>query len=107
MANTKPLFLVHYRDPKDGKLLSLRARHISDSTLGLSFICISDFVFDTCSLVIKPTEEQLKKRLENVKNIHLSIYTIMSIEELSEKNLRFKEDKSKLLVISSHSKDMP
>ena len=59
--------------------------HVLDSTLGLSFIRISGFVFDTGSLVVKPSEEQLKKKLENVKSLHLSIYSIISIEELSEK----------------------
>ena len=99
----KSLFLIHYRDPKEGETFSLKARKILDSTLGLSFVCISDFVFDTGSLVVRPSEEQLQKRLENVKSLHLSIYSIISIEELSEKNMSFQEDKSKLLVLPSKS----
>ena len=99
----KSLFLIHYRDPKEGEVFSLKARQVLDSTLGLSFICISDFIFDTHSLVVKPSEEQLQKRLENVKSLHLSIYSIISIEELSEESLKFQEDKSKLFVISSES----
>ena len=99
--NKKSLFLIHYRDPQEGEILSLKARQILDSTLGLSFVRISDFVFDTGLLVVKPTEEQLKKRLENVKSLHISIYSIVSIEELSERRLSFQEDKSKLLVLPS------
>ena len=87
--SNKSLFLIHYRDPQEGEILSLKARQILDSTLGLSFIRISDFVFDIGSLVIKPSEEQLQKRLENVKSLHLSIYSIISIEELSEKKPEF------------------
>ncbi len=100
-SSNPPLFMIHYRDAKEGETFSLKARQVSDSTLGLSFVCISDFVFDVGSLVIKPAEEQLKKKLENVKSLHLSIYSITSIEELSEKSLSFKQDKSKLLVLSS------
>ena len=98
---TPTLFVVHYRDPKDGNILSLKAKKIFDSPLGMSFVCISDFVFETSSLVVKPAEEHLKKRLEDVKNLHLSIYSIISIEEVGYKHsgLKFKTDKSNLLVL--------
>ena len=104
MSRTKKdstLFLIHYRDPKDGQILSLKARKVYDSPLGLSFVCISDFVFENESLVVKPAEEHLRKRLENVKSLHLSIYTILSIEELGEKenSLKFKKDKAGLVVL--------
>ena len=94
-------FVVTYRDPKDGQVISLKAKDIRDSSLGLSFVAISDFVFDTKALVITPEEESLKKRLENVKSLHLSIYTILSIAEigLNHKGLAFKKDKSNLLVL--------
>ncbi len=92
-------FLISYRDPKDGQIVSLKAREISDSSLGLGFIRISDFIFHTEGLVVQPTEEQLKKRFENVKSFHLSIYSIVSIEELGMKHvgLKFRNDKSKIL----------
>ena len=104
---SKSLFEVHYKDPKDGELKSLKARSLCDSTLGLSFIRISDFVFDTQSVVVRPSEEQLKKRLENVKSLHLSIYSIISIEELSETMLEFEKDKSNLVVLPSQSTPPP
>ena len=101
----KNLYQIHFRDPRDGKIVSLKAGSIIDSTLGLSFICISDFVFDTSSLVVKPSEEHMKKRLEGVKALHVSLYSVISIEELGKthKGLKFKKDKSNLLVLPSSS----
>ncbi len=96
-------FLITYRDAKDAKVLSLKARTVTDSTLGLSFVAISDFVFDTKSLVINPGEEDQKRQFEGVKTLHLSIYSIISIEEVGEdhKGLKFTKDKSNLVVLSS------
>ena len=108
MATTKKksesLFLVHYRDPKDGQMVALRVRSVKDSPLGLSFVSLSDFVFETDSLVINPTEEQMQKRLENVRSLHISIYSIIGIEELGEGPLRFRRDKSNLLVLPGSDK---
>ncbi len=99
------VFLIHFKDPKDGKNATLKAREVYDSPLGLSFVCISDFIFDTESVVVKPSEEHMRKRLENVISLHLSIYSIISIEEIGENvndeprpTLKFKKDKSNLLV---------
>ena len=98
-------YVISYRDTKDkdNKVISLKARKVTDSMLGLSFICISDFVFETSSLLLNPTDENLKKRFENTKSLHLSIYSIISIEEVGADNigLNFKNDKSKILVLPS------
>ena len=96
-------YLVTYRDTKDAKILTLKAKTVTDSTLGLSFVAISDFVFDTKSIVINPEEEDQKRQFEGVKTLHLSIYSILSIEEVGEdhKGLKFKKDKSNLVVLSS------
>ena len=83
----KPLFLVNYKDPMDDKVVSLNARSVKDSSLGLSFISISDFVFETNRLVIKPSQEQLQKKLEKTKSLHISIYSIISIEAVSYTHL--------------------
>lgn len=94
-------FLISYRDVKDNQIISLKVKKIEDSTLGLSFIKISDFIFDTQSVIAQPIEEQLKKRFENVKSMHLSIYSILSIEELGMKHvgLKFNKDKSNLVTL--------
>ncbi|MCP4715749.1 MAG: DUF1820 family protein [Deltaproteobacteria bacterium] len=103
-------YIVTYREPKeDGKIISLKASTVTDSSLGLSFITISDFIFDTGALVVNPAEEDQKNRFEGVKSLHLSIYTIISIEEVGadHKGLSFKKDKSNLVVLSgdNHNKD--
>lgn len=96
-------FIVTYREPSEGKIVSLKAKTVTDSSLGLSFITISDFIFDTGSLVVNPVEEEMKKRFEGVKSLHLSIYSIISIEEVGaeHKGLKFQKDKSNLVVFSS------
>ncbi len=102
LSNTpKNLFLIHYRDPKDNEIVSLKAQQIYDSPLGLSFVCISGFVFEPNSLVVKPAEEYLQKRLKNVKSLHLSIYSIVSVEEIGQDSpdLTFNKDKSNLVVL--------
>ena len=93
-------YLVTYRDPKDGQTVSLKAKKVTDSSLGLSFIALSDFIFESDMLVVNPAEEDLKKRFSSVKTIHLSIYSVLSIEEigLEQKDLTFEKDKSNLVV---------
>ncbi len=106
-------YLIHYRDPKDGKIIALKAKRIEDSTLGLAFVKISDFIFETESVVVQPTELQLQQRFENVLGLHLSIYSIVSVEEIGAlkatdkatdrrgngraPGLKFKKPKSNLL----------
>ncbi len=102
-------YLVHYRDPRDGAHQSLKARKISDSSLGLSFISLSDFIFDTNSLLVNPDEEAKKANFENVKTFHLSIYSVLSISEIGEhtKDLSFKNDRSNLFVLNGDPHERP
>jgi hypothetical protein len=95
-------YIVNYRDPKDGKVTSLKAKTIQDSRLGLSFISISNIFFDEQSAVVNPTEEAMKKRFALTRALHLSIYSILSIEEVGKANkgLRFKKNKSNVIVLS-------
>ena len=106
---TNKHFVVSYRDPVEQKTISIKVNKVDDSPLGLSFIRISDFVFDSNSLVVNPDEENLKKRLENTRSLHLSIYTILSIEEVghNQAGLRFKTDKSNLMVLPTAEKPTP
>lgn len=99
-------FLVHYRDPKEGQIIELKAKKIEDSSLGLGFVRISEFLFETNTLLVKPSEEQLKKRFENVKSLHVSIYSIVSVEELGMEHdgLKFKKDRSNLLALPTDQK---
>jgi len=94
-------FAVTFRDPVEGKNFTIRARKVDDSPLGLSFIRLSDFVFDTENLVITPEEEALRKRMENTHYLHLSIYHVISIQEVGMKKaaLQLKNDRSKLVVL--------
>lgn len=96
-TKNEPLYHIYFRDPKNNEMVFLRARKVEDSSLGLSFISISDFVWDNSTLVIKPTEDHLRKRLEGVRSLHLSIYSILSIEEMSAEKLSFKKDRSNLV----------
>ena len=93
-------YQVTFRDPKEGNIQILKAKKITDSTLGLSFIAISDFMFDTESVVVNPQEEALQLKFETVKVLHLSIYSVVSIEEMSgSRRIKFKKDKSELKII--------
>ena len=96
-------YVVSYRDPKDNNIQTLRARTITDSNLGLSFVALSDFVFKEETVIIDPSEEDLKDRFKDTKRLHLSIYTILSIEEKGTSNagISFKHDKSNLVILPS------
>lgn len=103
MASKKDenIYVITFRDPRDGSIVVLKARTIADSTLGLGFVAISDFVFETEGLVVNPVDEQLRARYEGVKSLHLSIYSIISVEEVgaSHKGLRFEKDRSNLITL--------
>ena len=96
-------YLIVYRNAKDTRVVTLKAKTVTDSSLGLSFIAISDFVFDTQSIVINPEEEDQRRHFEGVNTLHLSIYSIISVEEVGagHKGLKFKKDKSHLVVLST------
>ena len=97
----KTHFVVSYRDPLDSKLVELRANKVQDSELGLSFVAISDFIFDSRSTVVDPAAEDLKRKFEDVKTLHLSLYSILSIQEVGQGNrgLQFKQAKSNLVIL--------
>ena len=98
-------YIVTYRDPKDGKTVNLKAKTIKDSNLGLSFIFVSDFILkgQGSSKIIDPNEEKLRNQLKDTKGLHLSIYSIIMIEEVGSNHdgLHFENDKGKILVLPS------
>ena len=96
-------FVVTYRNPdKPGENITVRVRKIEDSSLGLAFVALSDFVFHSNSSLLNPQDEYAKKRFQKTKSLHLSIYSIISVEELGDDNqgLQLADDKSKLLLFS-------
>ncbi|ABW67920.1 DUF1820 family protein [Desulfosudis oleivorans] len=99
-------YIITYRDPEEEKVRTLKARTVGDSSLGISFVAISDFVFDTQALVVNPEEETRRKRLEGVKTLHLSMYLILSVQEVGKdhKGLKFEKDKSNLVVLPGNTK---
>jgi hypothetical protein len=103
----KVFYVVTYRNPKDSRILSLNVKTIKDSSLGLSFIAVSDFFFEENSILVNPEEESKKLEFENIKTLHLSIYSILSIAEVGESisSLKFKNDKSNLLILSADTQE--
>lgn len=92
-------FVVTYRDPSSSEIVELKARNINDSPLGITFISISEFVFDVGGKLVNPTLESLASRFENVRTLHLPIYNVLSIEEVGEKTLELSQDRSNLVVL--------
>ncbi len=97
----KTYYAVTFRDAQSGETTTLKARAVGDSSLGLGFICVSDFVFDTSSGVVNPTEEALAKRFERVERLHLQVYAVLAIEEIGEDHagLSFDSDRSSLVLL--------
>ncbi len=104
----KTHFVVTYRnpeilsDPKADKNITLKVEEISDSTLGLGFICLRKFIFEKQGPIIDPKQDQLQQKFSKTKSLHLSIHQIVSIEEVGEdhKGLSFQKDKSNLLILN-------
>ncbi len=93
-----PHYAVTWKDPRDGEMVVLRARSISDSQLGLTFVALSDLLWDAPSVLVNPAEERLKRRFEATNVLHLSIHSIASIEEIGQRGLPLEADRSKLLL---------
>lgn len=102
-ASPRTWFVVTFKDPRDGSVQTVRCGRVSDSSLGLSFVAVGDFVWEGGAIVL-PAEEALRKRLEHVRTLHLSLYTVLSVEEVAEPaaeppRLVFEHDRSKVVVL--------
>lgn len=98
----KSFFQVTYRNPeKLSENMTLKCQSIGDSSLGLGFISLSQFIFESNSIIVDPKEDQIRQKFQNTKSLHLSIHSIISIEEIGLENagLHFINDKSNLLVL--------
>lgn len=96
-----PTYRVLFRDPEDGEVVALVARSVTDSALGLGFVCVSDFDFAQRGAIVDPKQERLQRRFEDVRRMHLHLYAILAIEELGDKpgELAFEHDRSKVIVL--------
>lgn len=94
-------YVVTYKDAETDETVTLRARKVFDSPLGLSFIALADFVFDGGGgLLVNPGEEALARRMAKVRTLHLSIYRVLSIQEVGDEadGLALVRDRSNLVV---------
>lgn len=89
-------------------MVALKAMTIEDSNLGLSFVRISDFIFATSGIVVQPSEVQLQERFAEVTSLHISIYSIVSVEERGgpagkPPSLKLKKNRSNLITFPTES----
>ena len=105
---TKTYYQVTFRNAekplKEGPT-TVKVKEVSDSSLGLGFVCLKDFVFEESSLIVDPTLEGIRTRYENTKALHLNIHNIVSIEEVGadHQGLSFNKDKSNLLIFGGEN----
>ena len=97
-------YVVTYRDPAGGKTLGLKVRKVEDSELGPTFVALSEFLFESTSPIIDPALEDLRKRYEHTRKLHLSLYHIVSIEEVGRRNpgLDLSAERSNVIVLPGH-----
>jgi hypothetical protein len=91
-------FVVTWRDPAEGKVHHLRVRQVTDSSLGLGFVCLSGFVFERSGVLVDPAEEALRVRLDGVDRLHVNLMSVLTIEERGDVDLTL-ADRSKILVL--------
>lgn len=99
--STDTVFTVTFRTPEEGNVTTLKVRQVGDSDLGPGFVCLSEFVFDTGLLVLNPSEEALARRYENVRRLHLNVFSILSIAEvgIEHPGLQLEHDRSNLVIL--------
>lgn len=101
MHKEKTFYIVTFTDPQDGEVKTLKAKTIYDSPLGIGFVQISDFIFESSLLVVNPQAEDLEKKYKDTKSLHISLYSILTIEEVGESHegLALQKDRSTLHVL--------
>lgn len=84
----------------------MRVRKIEDSTLGPTFITLSGFIFEEGNLIIDPSEEDRRKRFENTRRLHLSLFHILSVEEVGPRvrKLDLVSDRTNLVILPEPTK---
>ena len=80
MSKQNTLFRISYINQQ--QVYELYARQVSSDQL-LGFLSITDLVFERLeSVVIDPTEEQLKAEFEDVEVLHIPIQQVLKIEQV-------------------------
>ncbi|MBL6975721.1 MAG: DUF1820 family protein [Deltaproteobacteria bacterium] len=101
-ARLKTYYLLTYRDPEEDRIISLKVRRVEDSSLGPTFIAISDFVFDDSSVIIDPNVESRRRRLADTRKLHISLYHVISIAEVGRRNRGLDlSDRANLVMLPS------
>lgn len=88
-------YRITYRDVTEDKFVTIKARKITESSLGPTFVEVSEFFFDDGKLIVNPQEEALRDRFSKIHRLHVAIYHIATIEELGTGAARLKLPKPK------------
>lgn len=81
MAKTSLYKIIFHNQ---GKVYEIFAKNISQGTL-FGFIEVEDIVFgEKSSLVVDPTEENLKSEFENVNRINIPMHSVIRIDEVNK-----------------------
>ena len=99
------MYLVTFRSPDDQALSTLRCREVSDSPLGLGFVCLAELEFGRSSRLVDPTAERLQQRFAETKRLHLHIHSVLAIEELTDETLTLQGDRSNLVILPPHTSE--
>lgn len=69
-----------------GKVYEIYCNRVSGSDLAYGFVEVSGLVFETDdSVVIDPTEEQLRAEFEDVEVLHLPMHSVIRIEQVKKR----------------------
>lgn len=78
----KPIYKIIFLN--QGRVYEIFARSVSQGTL-FGFIEVAQIVFgEKSSLVVDPSEENLKSEFENVTRIHIPMHSIIRIDEVDK-----------------------
>ena len=79
----KALYKIFFLN--QGKVYEIFAKSISQGSL-FGFIEVAQIVFgEKTSLVVDPSEENLKAEFENVSRIHIPLHSVIRIDEVNKR----------------------
>ena len=107
MADTEPNhFVITWKDAQADEFVTLKARHIGDSGLGITFVAVSGLMLATESAIVDPKAEALSRRFAQTEALHLPLHAIAAIEEVGpdHEGLKLDRDRSNLLVFPPDSR---